>query len=92
MRGSAAKKLRRVSRVLHATMVAAGTIDPPQDPLELRFQRRRLYQILKERWKQLSNPKWLDSEVASLMSNLGLPSLVDNEVNSSSNSPKPNVL
>jgi len=75
MRGKAAKRLRQVARVLHATLVASQQIPSPESKEELAFQRRRLYKMLKQRWLLLSSPKCLDSEIASLMSNLGLGNL-----------------
>ena len=83
MRGKQATKLRRLSRHLHAVMVASNQIDRPESREEVAFQRRRLYQMLKQRWQMLSRPKSLDSEIRSLMSNLGLPSLGTSGSNSS---------
>ncbi len=90
MRGSAVKKLRRMSFLLHASLASSEQIPLPQSPQELKFQRRQLYRILKRRWRLLSNPKSLDLEIRLLVSNLGLESLARNAVTSSSNSEKPN--
>ena len=92
MRGKQATKLRRLSRILHATLVANGEIPSPETRVELSWQRHKLYQTLKQRWKQSSRPKCLDSEIRSSLSKAGLPSWDDRGSNSSENSPKPRVL
>lgn len=92
MRGKQARKLRQVTRLLHATLVAAQQIPSPESKEEVAFQRRRLFQMLKARWKMLSRPKSLDSEVRSLLSNIGLQNLAPRGLASSETSPEPRRL
>ena len=81
MRGKTAKQLRQAARLMHATLTATKQIDPPKDRNELRLQRRKLYQLLKRRWKKLSQPKSLDLEMSYMGS-------VMRSATSSSDNPK----
>lgn len=66
MRGITAKKLRRIARLQHALLAVTGTIAPPESQEELDHARRKLYLVLKDRWKSISNPKSIDSELRSM--------------------------
>lgn len=92
MRGRQATKLRRLSKILHAMLVANGTIPTPESQEEVAFQRRRLFKTLKVRWKDSSKPKSMDLEAARALSMMRSAASPTPTTASSTNSNEPNGL